>query len=187
MARTGKGSIDLYEADLENCWKIDGSELSLDKSPSLRKGVDALPALAITAHHELEDPTAPLPTSTSDLDECFGVGETLTVVEFESLEQHGKRDSGLGACEREKESGAAPDEKIHQVSFYRLFSFADGVDYLLMGFGTLGACTHGVAVPVFFIFFGRLIDAFGANYNNPFRMGHEVSKVTFFFEPYSTC
>ncbi|BBN12105.1 autophagy-related protein 9 [Marchantia polymorpha subsp. ruderalis] len=180
MARTGEASIDLYEADLENCWKIDGSELSLDKSPSLRKGVDALPALAITAHHELEDPTASLPTSTSDLDECCGVGEALTVAEFESLDQHGKRDSGLGACERDKESGAAADEKIHQVSFYRLFSFADGVDYLLMGFGTLGACTHGVAVPVFFIFFGRLIDAFGANYNNPFRMGHEVSKYSLY-------
>lgn len=64
-----------------------------------------------------------------------------------------------------------------QVPFYKLFMFADWWDHILIAVGTIGACAHGVAVPVFFLFFGDLIDSFGANYNNPNKMGKEVSKV----------
>lgn len=64
-----------------------------------------------------------------------------------------------------------------QVPFYKLFMFADWWDHILIAVGTTGACVHGVAVPVFFLFFGDLIDSFGANYNDPDKMGNEVSKV----------
>ncbi|KAG6550059.1 hypothetical protein Mapa_008573 [Marchantia paleacea] len=69
-----------------------------------------------------------------------------------------------------------------QVPFYKLFMFADWWDYLLIVLGTIGACVHGVSVPIFFLFFGALIDAFGANYANPHKMGQEVSKVTHMYK-----
>lgn len=63
------------------------------------------------------------------------------------------------------------------VAYYKLYSFADAYDGLLIILGTVGACMHGVAIPVFFIFFGKLIDAFGTYYSEPDTMSEEVSKV----------
>ncbi|KAL2629414.1 hypothetical protein R1flu_014100 [Riccia fluitans] len=63
-----------------------------------------------------------------------------------------------------------------QVPFYKLFVFADWWDYVLIVLGTIGACAHGVSVPIFFLFFGALIDALGANFANPHKMGEEVGK-----------
>lgn len=68
-------------------------------------------------------------------------------------------------------------EEAPSVAFYKLFSFADSYDVLLISLGTLGACVHGIAIPIFFIFFGKLIDAFGKYYNDPEKMSAEVSKV----------
>ncbi|KAG0612651.1 hypothetical protein M758_6G043500 [Ceratodon purpureus] len=66
-----------------------------------------------------------------------------------------------------------PDAKL---SFLKLFTFADTMDYFLMFLGSLGACAHGVAVPIFFVFFGRLINAFGFNQHHPHRLAQEVGK-----------
>lgn len=68
-------------------------------------------------------------------------------------------------------------EEAPSVSFWKLFSFADAYDGLLIFWGTVGACVHGVAIPVFFIFFGKLINAFGTYHSNPEKMSAEVSKV----------
>ena len=38
--------------------------------------------------------------------------------------------------------------------------FADGVDAILMLLGTIGAAANGVAQPVSFIIFGKLIEQF---------------------------
>eukprot|EP00249_Psilotum_nudum_P017807 c26498_g2_i1 orf=1-1242(-) len=72
------------------------------------------------------------------------------------------------------------EESRPSVPFYKLFSFADGLDYVLILFGTIGACLHGIAIPIFFIFFGKLIDAFGSQ-SNPHKMGKEVAKYAFYF------
>lgn len=64
------------------------------------------------------------------------------------------------------------------VSIFRLFAFADAVDYLLMFIGLAGAAAHGCALPVFFLFFGNLLDGFGANVNNPIKAADVVSKVS---------
>ncbi|CAM6102646.1 unnamed protein product [Calypogeia fissa] len=47
------------------------------------------------------------------------------------------------------------------VPFIRLFSFADKYDYFLMFFGTLGAAAHGSGIPVFLLFFGKLLNGLG--------------------------
>ncbi|RID52957.1 hypothetical protein BRARA_G00386 [Brassica rapa] len=44
------------------------------------------------------------------------------------------------------------------VPMLKLFSFADFYDCVLMTLGSIGACVHGASVPVFFIFFGKLIN-----------------------------
>lgn len=68
-------------------------------------------------------------------------------------------------------------KKQQKVPFWKLFAFADSYDCLLMGLGSLGACVHGASVPVFFIFFGKLINIIGLAYLFPKEASHKVAKV----------
>ncbi|KAJ4799912.1 ABC transporter B family member 2 [Rhynchospora pubera] len=77
----------------------------------------------------------------------------------------------------EKES----DKKAPKVPFLKLFSFADKWDYLLMALGSIGACAHGASVPVFFIFFGKLINLIGIAYLFPASVSHRVAKYSLDF------
>lgn len=63
------------------------------------------------------------------------------------------------------------------ISFFGLFSAADRIDYLLMFLGSVGSCIHGAALPVFFIFFGRMIDSLGNLAVDPHKMSSQVSRV----------
>jgi hypothetical protein len=69
------------------------------------------------------------------------------------------------------------EKKALKVPFLKLFSFADKWDYLLMTLGSIGACAHGASVPVFFIFFGKLINLIGLAYLFPASVSHRVAKV----------
>lgn len=66
---------------------------------------------------------------------------------------------------------------IGSVPFWKLFSFADRLDFILIALGTLGACVHGAAIPIFFLVFGRVINAFGAYHAETAKMSNEVSQV----------
>ncbi|KAH7659116.1 Xenobiotic-transporting ATPase protein [Dioscorea alata] len=68
-----------------------------------------------------------------------------------------------------------------KVPFAKLFAFADGWDYLLMTIGSLGACAHGASVPVFFIFFGKLINIIGIAYLFPTTVSHRVAMYSLDF------
>ncbi|CAL1376173.1 unnamed protein product [Linum trigynum] len=68
-----------------------------------------------------------------------------------------------------------------KVSFLKLFSFADFYDYVLMGIGSVGAIVHGASVPVFFIFFGKLINIIGLAYLFPKQASHRVAKYSLDF------
>ncbi|KAH9302028.1 hypothetical protein KI387_013611, partial [Taxus chinensis] len=68
-----------------------------------------------------------------------------------------------------------------KVPFHKLFSFADGLDYVIMAIGSLGACAHGVSVPVFLIFFGKLIDSLGLAYINPPAVSDKVAQYSLDF------
>lgn len=68
-------------------------------------------------------------------------------------------------------------KKDPKVPLLKLFSFADIYDYVLMGLGSIGACVHGASVPVFFIFFGKLINVAGMAYLFPKEASHKVAKV----------
>eukprot|EP00261_Vitis_vinifera_P007089 XP_002275169.4 PREDICTED: ABC transporter B family member 11-like [Vitis vinifera] len=62
------------------------------------------------------------------------------------------------------------------VPFYKLFSFADSWDYLLMLVGTVTAVGNGMCLPAVALLFGELMDAFGKTVNTN-NMLHEVSKL----------
>ncbi|KAF3321519.1 ABC transporter B family member 2 [Carex littledalei] len=82
-------------------------------------------------------------------------------------------------------NGSANDnsskKKTPKVPFLKLFSFADKWDYLLMTIGSIGACAHGASVPVFFIFFGKLINLIGIAYLFPASVSHRVAKYSLDF------
>jgi hypothetical protein len=97
--------------------------------------------------------------------------------EGEAEEGKGKRRKKNKEKESSKAAAAAAAAPPPSVPYYKLFSFADGYDFLLMFLGATGACVHGVAIPIFFVFFGKLINAFGQYFADPEKMSAEVAKV----------
>ncbi|KAF9685555.1 hypothetical protein SADUNF_Sadunf03G0066700 [Salix dunnii] len=84
---------------------------------------------------------------------------------------------GVEDTEKKKEES----KKQRKVPLWKLFSFADFYDYMLMGLGSFGACVHGASVPVFFIFFGKLINIIGLAYLFPKEASHRVAKYSLDF------
>lgn len=71
----------------------------------------------------------------------------------------------------------ADKKKEQSLPFFKLFSFADNYDWLLMISGSLGAIIHGSSMPVFFLLFGEMVNGFGKNQSDLRIMTDEVSKV----------
>ncbi|XP_068634125.1 ABC transporter B family member 2-like [Aristolochia californica] len=82
---------------------------------------------------------------------------------------------------RKSNSKDEEEEAEKKVPFLKLFAFADFYDYVLMVIGSLGACVHGASVPVFFIFFGKLINIIGIAYLFPASVSHRVAKYALDF------
>ncbi|KAL5700605.1 ABC-type xenobiotic transporter [Ranunculus cassubicifolius] len=72
------------------------------------------------------------------------------------------------------------EKKVTTVPFYKLFSFADSKDVLLMMIGTVASVANGMSLPVMTLFLGDAIDAFGQNDNNTNTL-REVSKISLKF------
>ncbi|KAK4742017.1 hypothetical protein SAY87_000018 [Trapa incisa] len=90
---------------------------------------------------------------------------------------NGKEDLGSTAA-----AAASPSKKMTKtVPFLKIFSLADFNDCLLMALGSVGACIHGVSVPVFFIFFGKIINIIGLAYLFPKEASHKVAKYSLDF------
>ncbi|KAE8657239.1 hypothetical protein F3Y22_tig00116996pilonHSYRG00257 [Hibiscus syriacus] len=73
------------------------------------------------------------------------------------------------------------EKEHHKVPLLKLFSFADFHEYVLMALGYIGACVHGAPVPVFFVFFGKLINVAGMAYLFPKEAFHKVAKYSLDF------
>ncbi|KAJ9186430.1 hypothetical protein P3X46_002003 [Hevea brasiliensis] len=78
--------------------------------------------------------------------------------------------------ELDQNSRSKMDQERPSISFFGLFSAADRIDYFLMFLGSVGSCIHGAALPVFFIFFGRMIDSLGNLALDPHKMSSQVSR-----------
>ncbi|KAK7264797.1 hypothetical protein RJT34_32408 [Clitoria ternatea] len=72
------------------------------------------------------------------------------------------------------------DEKAKTVPLYKLFSFADPLDHLLMFVGTVGAVGNGMSLPLMTLVFGSMINAFGGSRNTD-NVVHDVSKESLKF------
>lgn len=68
-----------------------------------------------------------------------------------------------------------------RAAYHKLFLFADKVDYVLMGVGGTAAVLHGAAVPVFFIYFSRLINDLGHSMFDPKKQTAEVARYSMNF------
>ncbi|GAB2299042.1 ATP-binding cassette sub- B member 9 [Dionaea muscipula] len=66
-----------------------------------------------------------------------------------------------------------------KVAFYKLFSFADRLDAVLMAVGSVAAMANGITQPLMTLILGQVIDSFGSS--DPSHVVHEVSKVSLKF------
>ncbi|GLT31783.1 hypothetical protein SLA2020_064920 [Shorea laevis] len=92
----------------------------------------------------------------------------------------GQKDTGegSGACVENlgSEKSGKGNEKTNVVPFYKLFSFADSIDYFLMLVGTIGAIANGLCMPLMTIVFGEIVNAFGQSQKDQ-EIVRVVSKV----------
>ncbi|XP_022937696.1 ABC transporter B family member 21-like isoform X1 [Cucurbita moschata] len=72
------------------------------------------------------------------------------------------------------------DTKTKSVPFFKLFSFAESTDVLLMIVGSIGAIGNGLSLPLMTILFGELTNSFGINQRNT-DIVKAVSKVSLKF------
>ncbi|XP_020276503.1 ABC transporter B family member 11-like isoform X2 [Asparagus officinalis] len=89
------------------------------------------------------------------------------------------KENGNGSNEassRTNSAGKEEDEAKHSVPFYKLLSFADSTDVLLMIAGTIGALANGAALPLMTVLFGNVIQSFGGA-SDIHEVVHRVNKV----------
>ncbi|XP_059632044.1 ABC transporter B family member 11-like isoform X1 [Cornus florida] len=69
------------------------------------------------------------------------------------------------------------NEVTETVPYFKLFSFADSTDHVLMLVGTIAAIGNGICMPLMTVLIGDVINSFGQNVNSK-NVVHEVSKVS---------
>jgi len=82
----------------------------------------------------------------------------------------------VSGSKQDSEKKKAKDETTNTVPLYKLFSFADPFDRLLMFVGTVGAIGNGISMPLMTLIFGNMINAFGGSSSTE-EVVDEVSKV----------
>lgn len=79
----------------------------------------------------------------------------------------GSASSSRNHLESEKQPSSSSSNKggskDEEVPYYKLFSFIDSLDVMLMIVGTLGAIGNGVSFPVMTLLFGNIVNSFGDN------------------------
>ena len=73
-------------------------------------------------------------------------------------------------------AGEKSQQQKERVPYYKLFSFADSTDIVLMIVGTLGAIGNGMGMPLMTLLFGQMINSFGY-YQYSDDIVSQVSKV----------
>ncbi|KAF5185299.1 Abc transporter b family member, partial [Thalictrum thalictroides] len=91
-----------------------------------------------------------------------------------------KNESSAKKGSQDSEKGKEEEEAVNTVPYYKLFSFADSCDILLMVVGLIASVLNGLSMPLMTLLIGDLTDAFGQNANtdNTLRV---VSKVALKF------
>ncbi|KAJ1418721.1 P-loop containing nucleoside triphosphate hydrolase [Sesbania bispinosa] len=63
---------------------------------------------------------------------------------------------------QDSKKSKSKNEATNSLPLYKLFSFADPLDHLLMFVGTVGATGNGISMPLMLLIFGNMINAFGS-------------------------
>lgn len=84
--------------------------------------------------------------------------------------------SGKTQNQQDSKKRGGEDDSKNTVPFYKLFSFADSTDVLLMIVGTIAASVNGVAMPLMTVLFGELMDSFGQT-PDTHQIVDKISKV----------
>jgi len=79
--------------------------------------------------------------------------------------------------EEEQSTTAPPKARPQVVAFYKLFSFADPLDYLLMTVGTIASVANGLTLPIMTLVLGAITNAFGDNQHDSQALIQQVSNV----------
>ncbi|PIA37909.1 hypothetical protein AQUCO_02900040v1 [Aquilegia coerulea] len=82
--------------------------------------------------------------------------------------------------EKDTEKAKAGENIQKTLPLYKLFSFPDTKDIVLMIIGAIAAVGNGFCMPLMAFLVGRLVDSFGKNASSP-NLVHEVSKVALSF------
>ncbi|KAJ4721874.1 ABC transporter B family protein [Melia azedarach] len=106
-----------------------------------------------------------------DIEQATASTSSTFPVETESKETNANSDR---TKDKEEESSSKT------VPFYKLFSFADSADILLMTVGTIAAIGKGLCQPFLTLLMGSLANAFGQNVNLQ-QLIHDVSKASLNF------
>ncbi|CAL5419876.1 unnamed protein product [Camellia sinensis] len=162
-------SQDALEIKTIEQWKwseMQGLELVSAQSDSPFKSSNPSPTTP-------SQPPPPTTTTAKDTEEVNG---------FEEREL-GRERREMEVIEPKKDSASAekPGSSPPSSGFGELFRFADGLDYVLMTIGTVGAIVHGSSLPLFLRFFADLVNSFGSNANNMDKMTQEVIKYALYF------
>jgi ATP-binding cassette subfamily B (MDR/TAP) protein 1 len=83
--------------------------------------------------------------------------------------------------QHEREVLPQDEQAAKPVGYFSLFRFADRTDWVLMALGTAGAAGTGIAMPIYSILFGDLMNAFGQNQSDPSKLEDEVTKTSLYF------
>ncbi|KAM5568503.1 hypothetical protein ABKV19_016190 [Rosa sericea] len=86
----------------------------------------------------------------------------------------------VGSKENRQDISKSKEDGTKTVPLYKLFSFADSTDYLLMFVGTISAIGNGLCMPLLILVMGDMITSFGETGNNK-RVADAVSKVALKF------
>lgn len=79
--------------------------------------------------------------------------------------------------DRQDSDKSKKKDVANTVPFYKLFLFADCIDYALMFVGTITAIGIGISLPLMTLIFGELVDTFGETVDTT-EVVHVVSKVS---------
>ncbi|BBN16210.1 autophagy-related protein 9 [Marchantia polymorpha subsp. ruderalis] len=88
---------------------------------------------------------------------------------------------GAKKDKKSKKKKKKDDEVVELISIRELFSFADGLDRILIIVGTIAAICNGLAQPLMTLVFGQLINAFGQNTTDTKELVSEVGAVALRF------
>lgn len=78
---------------------------------------------------------------------------------------------------RDEEETHSSSLSSRPLPFHRLLSYADAVDWALMGLGSVGAVVHGMAQPIGYLLLGKALEAFGSNVGDQTAMVGALKKV----------